>query len=197
MNPDKDESQAISRGEMNTSASIPSNNVSTEPTEPAEPAPIYNPFAVRAKPVNVGHLGDNSLKPTSLKRRAPEVQNEAKKVDVERNPLAASLLSSLVPPPPPPPEEEFEEDEENEEAEKMTTNAGDMRYDHSISASVPGPQLRFTLVPYGMEDSEESDEGDNDVNSPTDSNVPPPPPPESENGNDDAFAQFMADIASL
>lgn len=182
---------------MNTPASIPSNNAPTEPTEPtepAEPAPIYNPFAVRAKPVNVGHLGDNSLKPTSLKRRAPEVQSEAKKVDVERNPLAASLLSSLVPPPPPPPEEEFEEDEEAEE----TTTAGDMGYGHSISASVPGPQLRFTLVPYGMEDSEESDEDDNDVNSPTDSNVPPPPPPpESENGNDDAFAQFMADIASL
>lgn len=182
---------------MNTPASIPSNNAPTEPTEPtepAEPAPIYNPFAVRAKPVNVGHLGDNSLKPTSLKRRAPEVQSEAKKVDVERNPLAASLLSSLVPPPPPPPEEEFEEDEEAEE----TTTAGDMGYGHSISASVPGPQLRFTLVPYRMEDSEESDEDDNDVNSPTDSNVPPPPPPpESENGNDDAFAQFMADIASL
>lgn len=182
---------------MNTPASIPSNNAPTEPTEPAEPAepaPIYNPFAVRAKPVNVGHLGDNSLKPTSLKRRAPEVQSEAKKVDVERNPLAASLLSSLVPPPPPPPEEEFEEDEEAEE----TTTADDMGYGHSISASVPGPQLRFTLVPYGMEDSEESDEDDNDVNSPTDSNVPPPPPPpESENGNDDAFAQFMADIASL
>lgn len=184
---------------MNTPASIPSNNAPTEPTEPAEPAepaPIYNPFAVRAKPVNVGHLGDNSLKPTSLKRRAPEVQSEAKKVDVERNPLAASLLSSLVPPPPPPPEEEFEEDED-EEAEETTT-ADDMGYGHSISASVPGPQLRFTLVPYGMEDSEESDEDDNDVNSPTDSNVPPPPPPpESENGNDDAFAQFMADIASL
>ena len=50
--------------------------------------------------------------------------------------------------------------------------------------------MRFTLVPYGLEDSDSSD---------NDAAVPPPPPPQNEDqeDNDDAFNQFMADIASL
>ena len=50
--------------------------------------------------------------------------------------------------------------------------------------------MRFTLVPYGLEDSDSSDH---------DTPAPPLPPPQNEGqeDNDDAFNQFMADIASL
>ena len=54
--------------------------------------------------------------------------------------------------------------------------------------SVPGPQLRFSLVPYGMDASE-----DEKPPAPSKEDKKPPAPSKE----DDAFAQFMNDIATL
>ena len=116
---------------------------------PPPPVEIYNPFVEKSAPVDVGRSSlPSTLIPSSLKRRMAEGKPKPT-VSTARNPFASSL------PAPPKPDVESEAD-----------------------VSVPGPQLRFSLVPYGMEASDEEK-----------------PPATSK--EDDAFAQFMQDIASL
>ena len=116
---------------------------------PPPPVEVYNPFVEKSAPVDVGHSSlPSTLIPSSLKRRLAESRPKPV-VSAAKNPFASSLPS------PPKPDVEFEAD-----------------------VSVPGPQLRFSLVPYGMEASEDEK-----------------PPAASK--EDDAFAQFMQDIATL
>ena len=99
--------------------------------------------------MDVGHSTlPSTLIPSSLKRRMAEGKPKPA-VSTAMNPFASSL------PAPPKPDVEVE-----------------------ANMSVPGPQLRFSLVPYGMDASEDEK----------------PPAPSKE---DDAFAQFMNDIATL
>ena len=77
--------------------------------------PAFNPFAVRSTPISVGHVGDSTFKPTSLRRRVLPSQSDKPTISVDHNPIAASLLTSLVPPPPPPPEEDVEDFDQDED----------------------------------------------------------------------------------
>ena len=115
---------------------------------PPPPVEIYNPFVEKSAPVDVGHsVVPSTLIPSSLKRRMAETKPKPA-VPAARNPFATSLPS------PPKPDVESE-----------------------VDVSVPGPQLRFSLVPYGMSASEEEKP--------------------STSKEDDAFAQFMQDISTL
>ena len=126
---------------------------------PPPPGEIYNPFVERSAPVDVGHSTlPSTLIPSSLKRRMAEGKPKPA-VSTAMNPFASSL------PAPPKPDVEVEAD-----------------------MSVPGPQLRFSLVPYGMDASE-----DEKPPAPSKEDKKPPAPSKE----DDAFAQFMNDIATL
>ena len=91
--------------------------VSEECPTPSSSEPAFNPFAVRSTPISVGHIGDSTFKPSSLRRRTHPSQPDKPTFSVDNNPIAASLLTSLVPPPPPPPEEDMEDFDQDEEAE--------------------------------------------------------------------------------
>lgn len=119
---------------------------------PHIPVQISNPFAAPSKPVNVGSVAVSSSMIPSTVKRHTTSQVETK-TTTKKNPIAASLVSEL----PSTPQIEQE-------------------------SFVPGPQLRFTLVPYGEQDSDDE--------------VPPPPPPEPSKDDKD-LADFMASIANM
>ena len=120
---------------------------------PHIPVQINNPFAAPSKPVNVGSVTvSSSMIPSTVKRHTTSLVE--KKIETEKNPIAASLVSTLP-----------------------STNQIEQE------SFVPGPQLRFTLVPYGEQESDDE--------------VPPPPPPEQPSNDDKDLADFMASIAGL
>lgn len=121
---------------------------------PHVPIQITNPFAAPSTPINVGSVNvSSSMIPSTVKRHVEASQVE-KKTDTEKNPIAASLVSSYP-----------------------STNQLESE------SVVPGPKLRFTLVPYGEQDSDDE--------------VPPPPPPVQPSKEDKDLADFMASIAGL
>ena len=88
--------------------------VSEESQAPSSTEPAFNPFAVRSTPISIGHIGDSTFRPSSLRRRSQPGQFDKPTINVDNNPIASSLLNSLVPPPPPPPEEDVEEFDQGE-----------------------------------------------------------------------------------
>ena len=72
--------------------------------------------------------------------------------------------------------------------------------------NVPGPQLRFTLVPYGADESDQSDDDhssssssdDNDENGEEQTNLVETEEKKNEvDEKEDAFSQFMKEISSM
>ena len=137
---------------MNQAQTEPSTSPSSPPPPPPPPTsvPVYNPLALKEGPIRASSVGiSSSLVPSSVKRRAAAAAAAAPKV-TPNNPLASSL--NLVEP------KEAEEEE---------------------FVSVPGPKLRFSLVPYPESEDQEDE---------------PVPPPSEE---DSALSQFLQKVANM
>ena len=168
-----------------------SSNASSGPAPSAAPEPkphipIYNPMAKRSTPVNAGTMDvPSSMIPTSVKKQIKEKA-------VTFNPFLSSLPVS----------------------DKGVTESEQKKEEEEDKINVPGPQLRFTLVPYGIEDSEDDSSDDVSSEEPKsserteekESNEKPQEAnkqeekeeeEEEEEEKNDAFNQFMKEINSL
>ena len=147
------------------------------PSEPKPHIPIYNPMAKRSTPVNAGTMDlPSSLIPNSVKK-------QVKEKPVIYNPFLSSLPVSNKA------ESDSKKEEEKEEEEKI---------------NVPGPQLRFTLVPYGTDQSDEDDDDNNSSSSSSDEGNEKPTnlvgteeQKKEVDEKEDAFNQFMKEISSM
>ena len=146
------------------------------PAAPSEPKPHIPIYNPMAKRSTPVNAGTMDL-PSTL------IPNSVKKQVKEKPAVYNPFLSSL------PMTEKAEADSKKEE-----------------KINVPGPQLRFTLVPYGADESDQSDDDhssssssdDDDENGEEQTNLVETEEKKNEvDEKEDAFSQFMKEISSM
>ena len=156
-----------------SNSSTSNDSAPAAPAAPPEPKPHIPIYNPMAKRSTPVNAGTMDL-PSTL------IPNSVKKQVKEKPAVYNPFLSSL------PMTEKAEADSKKEE-----------------KINVPGPQLRFTLVPYGADESDQSDDDhsssdDNDENGEEQRNLVETKEKKAEmDEKEDAFSQFMKEISSM